>query len=60
LVTNDGGEKMNFTEEYLLVQYEDRGILNGNECVRIVRNSITGKTAVKKIMSIEQRPVYDF
>ncbi|MCI9442430.1 MAG: hypothetical protein HFH15_14605 [Ruminococcus sp.] len=51
---------MNFTEEYLLVQYEDRGILNGNECVRIVRNSITGKTAVKKIMSIEQRPVYDF
>lgn len=51
---------MDFTEEYILSQYEERGTLNGNECVRIVRNSITGKIAVKKLMSIEQKPVYDF
>lgn len=51
---------MDFTEEYILSQYEERGTLNGNERVRIVRNSITGMIAVKKLMGIEQKPVYDF
>lgn len=51
---------MDLAEEYRLSQYEERGLLNGNDRVRIVRNAITGKIAVKKYMSIEQKPVYDF
>lgn len=51
---------MELAEEYRLSQYEDRGTLNGNERVSLVRNSITGKIAVKKCMDIGQKPVYDF
>ena len=51
---------MDLAEEYRLSQYEERGPLNGNERVRLVRNSITGKIAVKKCMDIGQKPVYDF
>ena len=51
---------MELTKEYLLYQYEELGILEGNANVKIVRNSITGKIAVKKTMSMEQLPVYAF
>ena len=51
---------MELTKEYLLYQYEELGILEGNANVKIVRNSITGKIAVKKTMSMEQLPVYSF
>lgn len=51
---------MDLAKEYILSQYQELGMLNENECVRIVRNSITGKIAVKKSMGIEQKPVYDF
>lgn len=54
------GEKMDIAEEYLLSQYEELGELNGNTCVRLVRNAVTGKIAVKKRMRIEQKQIYDF
>lgn len=47
-------------KEYILFEYQEMGILEGNENVRLVRNSITGKIAVKKLMKAEQKPVYDF
>lgn len=47
-------------KEYILFEYQEIGILDGNENVRLVRNSITGKIAVKKLMNVGQKPVYDF
>ncbi|MCI9216584.1 MAG: serine/threonine protein kinase [Dorea sp.] len=51
---------MELAKEYILSQYQEMGTLNENKNVRLVRNSITGKIAVKKIMDIEQKPVYVF
>lgn len=51
---------MELAKEYLLYQYEELGILEGNANVKIVRNSINGKIAVKKTMHMEQLPVYAF
>lgn len=51
---------MELSKEYILSQYQELGMLNGYENVRIVRNSITGKIAVKKYMKIEQKPIYAF
>lgn len=51
---------MDIAKEYLLSQYEELGELNGNPHVRIVRNYITGKIAVKKMMGSGQKQVYDF
>lgn len=51
---------MDLAKEYILSQYQELGALNGNECVKIVRNSITGRIAVKKWMSIEQKFIYTF
>lgn len=50
---------MDLVKEYALSQYEELGELNGNTHVRIVRNVITGKIAVKKTMGIGQKQVYD-
>lgn len=36
------------------------GIGNRNECVKIVRNSITERIAIKKRMGIEQKFIYMF
>lgn len=54
------GEKMDIVKEYLLSQYEELGELNGNPCVSIVRNTVTGKIAVRKRMGIGQKQIYDF
>ena len=43
---------MELTEEYILSQYQELNILNENERVTIVRNTVTGKIAVKKYMNI--------
>ena len=51
---------MDLEKGYVLSQYEELGKLNGNAAVWIVRNSITGKIAVKKIMSAGQKKIYDF
>ncbi len=51
---------MDLEKGYALSQYEELGKLNGNASVWIVRNSITGKIAVKKIMSAEQKKIYAF
>ncbi len=51
---------MELSKEYMLSQYQELGILNGNNSVRLVRHSITGRIAVKKCMKIEQKPVYEF
>jgi serine/threonine protein kinase len=55
-----GGGQMELSKEYMLSQYQELGILNGNNSVRLVRHSITGRIAVKKCMKIEQKPVYEF
>ena len=55
-----GSETMNLVEEYKLSQYQEFGILNNNENVRLVRNSITGKIAVKKTVRPEQKIIYEF
>ncbi len=54
------GEKMELSKEYILSQYQELGLLNENENVRIVRNSINGRIAVKKYMNIEQTAIYAF
>lgn len=51
---------MELSQEYILSQYQELGTLNGNESVRLVRHSVTGRVAVKKCMKIGQKPVYDF
>ena len=51
---------MELTEEYILSQYQELNILNENERVTIVRNTVTGKIAVKKYMNIEQEAIYAF
>ena len=51
---------MELEQEYLLSQYQEMGILDGNENVRLVRNILSGRIAVKKIMHIRQKPVYMF
>ncbi len=51
---------MERSEEYMLFQYQELGLLNGNHNVSLVRHSITGRIAVKKYVKIEQKPVYDF
>lgn len=51
---------MELSSEYILYQYQELSTLNDNINVKIVRNSITGKIAVKKVMKIEQLPVYAF
>ncbi len=51
---------MDLSKEYILSQYQELGILNDNEKVMIVRNTITGKIAVKKYMNIEQTAIYAF
>lgn len=47
-------------EDYILFQYEELKKLDKKENVWLVRNSITGKIAVKKFMKVEQRPIYEF
>lgn len=51
---------MDLSKEYILAQYQELDILNDNEKVMIVRNTITGKIAVKKYMNIEQTAIYAF
>lgn len=51
---------MDLSKEYILSQYQELDILNENEKVMIVRNTITGKIAVKKYMNIEQTAIYAF
>ncbi len=51
---------MELSKEYMLSQYQELGMLNGNNSVRLVRHSITGRIAVKKYMPASQKPVYVF
>lgn len=51
---------MELVREYVLSEYQEMGVLNKNENVRLVRHSITGKIAVKKTMKVGQKPVYAF
>lgn len=51
---------MNLAEEYKISQYQDLSSLNEKGNVRLVRNAITGKIAVKKTVRLEQKYIYVF
>ena len=51
---------MNLTEEYRLSTYRDHGSLQSKEHIRLVRNELSGRLYVKKILEADKKPVFDF
>ena len=47
-------------KEYKLSVYHDYGPLENKEQVRLIRNKITGKVCVKKILNREQQDIIKF
>lgn len=51
---------MNLAEEYRLSMYRDYGPLQSKEHVRLVRDELSGKIYVKKIMDTDRKQVFDY